>query len=315
MSLDLVVLSLVAVFGLCFGSFFNVVILRGLSGESIVFPGSKCPKCGNSLKWWQNIPVISYLLLRGKCGFCKEKISIQYPIIELVTMCIFIVTYLRWGIDCKTLFITGYFSLFLITAVTDLKERVILTRHAYFLAGLGLIYAILGGGNPDYIINEGQNPVIMSIVGVLVGVVVMELLARVGYLLAGQRAFGEGDSYIAGALGAILGAKYILWVLLAGFVIQFIVSLPLFLFNLIKTERAKVALELILFLALAGLMWFYGQTLGETIYFCAVGLLVIMALHLAQNILTNIKTPSNVTYLPYVPALVIAAIAVIWQIY
>ena len=68
--------------GICIGSFLNVVILRGLSGESIVFPSSKCPVCGNKLKWWMNIPVLSYILLRGKCGFCKTKISLQYPIVK-----------------------------------------------------------------------------------------------------------------------------------------------------------------------------------------------------------------------------------------
>ena len=68
------ILFWVCILGLCFGSFFNVVILRTLSNESIVFPPSKCPKCNNKLLWWHNIPVLSYILLRGKCYFCKEKI-------------------------------------------------------------------------------------------------------------------------------------------------------------------------------------------------------------------------------------------------
>lgn len=78
------ILFWVCILGLCFGSFFNVVILRTLSNESIVFPPSKCPKCNNKLLWWHNIPVLSYILLRGKCYFCKEKISIQYPVVELI---------------------------------------------------------------------------------------------------------------------------------------------------------------------------------------------------------------------------------------
>ena len=78
------------IIGLCCGSFYNVVILRSLSNESIVFPPSKCPKCGNSLKPWHNIPVLSYIFLKGKCAFCKERISIQYPIIELLTALIFL---------------------------------------------------------------------------------------------------------------------------------------------------------------------------------------------------------------------------------
>ena len=90
MALSLVILGFIFVVGLCIGSFLNVVILRTVSEESIVFPASKCPKCQNSLKWYHNIPVLSYIFLRGKCAFCKEPISIQYPIVELLRAMLFI---------------------------------------------------------------------------------------------------------------------------------------------------------------------------------------------------------------------------------
>ena len=73
MLLSIIMLAFIFIIGLCVGSFMNVVILRTVSEESIVFPGSKCPKCQTPLKWYHNIPVFSYLFLRGKCGFCKEK--------------------------------------------------------------------------------------------------------------------------------------------------------------------------------------------------------------------------------------------------
>ena len=76
MHLFLYMSTVVFLIGLCIGSFLNVVALRGLSGESIAFPASKCPSCQKPLKWWHNIPVISYLFLRGKCAFCKEKITL-----------------------------------------------------------------------------------------------------------------------------------------------------------------------------------------------------------------------------------------------
>ena len=85
MTFSLVVLAFILIIGLVIGSFLNVVILRTVSGESIVFPASKCPKCNTPLKWYHNIPVLSYIFLRGKCGFCHEPISIQYPIVELLT--------------------------------------------------------------------------------------------------------------------------------------------------------------------------------------------------------------------------------------
>ena len=86
---NFMVMLFVFIIGLCLGSFYNVVILRSLSGESIVFPPSKCPKCGNKLKPIHNIPVISYIMLKGRCAFCGEKISWQYPLVELATGIIF----------------------------------------------------------------------------------------------------------------------------------------------------------------------------------------------------------------------------------
>ena len=68
--------------GICFGSLLNVIILRIPRNESVILPSSKCPQCGNKLKWFHNIPVFSYIALRGKCGFCSSEISIQYPLIE-----------------------------------------------------------------------------------------------------------------------------------------------------------------------------------------------------------------------------------------
>ncbi|MGE4297317.1 MAG: A24 family peptidase [Desulfovibrionaceae bacterium] len=71
--------------GLVLGSFYNVCIHRYLTGESIVFPGSKCPRCGHPLAWWENIPVVSFCFLRGRCGHCRAPISLRYPVVELVS--------------------------------------------------------------------------------------------------------------------------------------------------------------------------------------------------------------------------------------
>ena len=93
-----IIILFISVIGLCLGSFYNVVILRSLSNESIVFPSSKCPKCGEKLKPWHNIPVLSYIFLRGKCAFCKEKISLQYPLVELTTMGLFLWSFYEFGL-------------------------------------------------------------------------------------------------------------------------------------------------------------------------------------------------------------------------
>ena len=119
------VLLWVCILGLCLGSFFNVVILRTLSNESIVFPPSKCPKCNHKLYFWHNIPVLSYILLRGKCYFCKEKISIQYPIVEILTMLLFALVFLKFGFSILTLFALFWVSCLVIMTGTDVKEKLV----------------------------------------------------------------------------------------------------------------------------------------------------------------------------------------------
>ena len=169
----IVILALVFITGLCIGSFLNVVILRTLSEESIVFPASKCPK------WWHNIPVLSYIFLKGKCAFCKEHISIQYPIVELFTGIVFTLLFMKFGVSLDTVFAWAAASLMIVIAGTDIKEKVVYDLHTYILIGVGLVYAIIvtamamtqihQAGTPleftKYILLN--NPVTMSIFGIL----------------------------------------------------------------------------------------------------------------------------------------------------
>ena len=129
--------------GTVIGSFLNVVALRGLSGESIVLPPSKCPKCGNKLKPWHNIPILSYIFLGGKCAFCKEKISIQYPIVEALTGILLVCCLLKYGLTLNTLFIFILGCILIVMSVTDIREKVILAGHAWFLIIVGLVYNLI----------------------------------------------------------------------------------------------------------------------------------------------------------------------------
>ena len=93
---DAIALIFVAIFGLCVGSFLNVVIARIPEGRSIVFPGSACPKCGKSIAWYDNLPVLSYALLRGRCRNCREPISWRYPAVEVACGLLFVLAYSRF---------------------------------------------------------------------------------------------------------------------------------------------------------------------------------------------------------------------------
>ncbi len=317
-------IAFVFVIGLCIGSFLNVVILRSLSEESIVFPPSKCPKCSNKLKWWHNIPVLSYILLRGKCGFCKEHISIQYPIIELLTGLIFVFEFLKFGISIDTIFVWIVSALLIVIAGTDIKEKVVFDAHTYSLIGVGIFYSLLIFGislylnitNDTFVLNKEMllhNPLTTSILGIITGVLIMEILARAGYVFAGTRAFGEGDTYIAAGLGAFLGWKSTIIVLLGSIIVQMIFTLPIFIKKLINSNDKVTLISLICFTGYTVLFFALQQTGlfndGIILYIIGAIILAAIGLFLCYRILKGLKQDQeNLTYLPFGPAMVISAL-------
>lgn len=286
------ILFWVCVVGLCLGSFFNVVILRSLSNESIVFPASKCPKCNHKLYFWHNIPVLSYILLGGKCYFCKEKISIQYPLVELLTMLLFGISFVKFGIDIKTVFVLFWLSCFIIMTATDLKAKLVDCNIAIAMAVSGVIYNFVSGGVEAFI---------SSLIGLVVGAIILELIARSGYLVAGERAMGEADTYVAAAIGAIVG-KDILFVLAYALIASMIFIVPMFLYNQYKNDNKKTCILSVLFVLAIMVFKLLSQS------YWALGALIVVGALLALSILKNIKQEENRNYLPYVPALAIGAL-------
>lgn len=321
-----IILLFIFCIGAVIGSFLNVVILRAFSGESIVLPPSKCPKCNNKLKWWHNIPILSYLLLRGKCHFCHEKISIQYPIVEFITGIIFVLVILKFGLSVETLFGFIIASLLIVISVTDIKERVVFDAHTYTLVGTGLVYAIYlttmqilnvnASSTQFHITTEWvlNNPITLSIAGIILGVVLMEAVARIGYLLAGSRAFGEGDTYIAAGLGAVFGWKGILVILGLSIVIQMIFTLPLFLKKLISRKDWNILIPLVLFFTyVIGYYFLQQKTIFDIEYvmFSAIAILFALGIWTCIAIIKGLKNPDTLTYLPFGPALAIAGLLVL----
>lgn len=178
-NIEIWLLVYIFVIGLCIGSFLNVVILRGLADESIVFPPSKCPKCLNKLKWYHNIPIFSYVFLRGKCAFCHEKISIQYPIIEFLNGLIYGALFLKYGLCLNLLFYFIFASLFIVIFMTDIKEKVIFTSHTYILTLFGLLYNFLNKNLID------------SVLGGLVGFIFLEIITFFIYKIIKKREIGR----------------------------------------------------------------------------------------------------------------------------
>ena len=297
MSLDLYIIFWIGILGLCLGSFYNVVILRSLSGESIVFPPSKCPKCGHKLYFWHNIPVLSYILLRGKCYFCKEKISIQYPLIEIITMMAFIFTYLKFGISYITAFVLIWLSGLIIMTATDIKERLVDCNIAIIMAVFGLIF--------NYI-KAGWSGILYSALGLIAGILIIEIIARLGFVLVKKRAMGEADTYVAASLGAIAGIKSIIPILMYSFAAAIAFIVPIFLYKKLKSKDFVTFILFLLFLILAGVIEFYIRNIWLVVLLALIG--IMLALRLTKQIGRN-----EINYLPFVPALAIGAILYIFM--
>lgn len=320
------ILLFVFLIGLCIGSFLNVVISRAFSNESIAFPGSKCPSCQKPLKWYHNIPIVSYLILKGKCAFCDDKISIQYPIVELITGLLFILIFLKFGISIQFLFMLIFTSLFIVLAATDIREKVVFDFHTYTLVATGLIYNFFNIGGlyqGDKVLHIAKlsisinNSFIAAILGVLLGIIVMEAFARFGYLVAGTRAFGEGDTYIAAGLGAIFGWEHLIRVLVFGFIIQIILTIPVFIKKLYINKDFRTLSSFFVFFALVIIMKYIDYTdltNNMVIYSVFTLSLIASGIYVCKRIFSGLKSQENMTYLPFGPALVIGALLALFLI-
>lgn len=185
----------VAVLGLLVGSFLNVVAWRVPQGESIVHPPSYCPNCGRTLKARDNIPVLSWILLRGKCRYCGNPISVQYPLVEVVTAGVFLVMAALVGISWALPALLWLGGAGVALAVIDIQHRRLpnsITLPSYAVIGvLLLLPAALGGAWPDYL---------RAWLGALA-------LAGAYFLLVliYPKGMGMGDVKLAGVLGMALG--------------------------------------------------------------------------------------------------------------
>ncbi len=191
------------VIGLVLGSFLNVVIYRLPRGESIWGPFSKCPNCGKTLRWYHNIPFLSYIVLRGKCAYCSEKISIRYPIVELSTTLLLLALYFKIRLLYDIFTFIG-FSIFGLTLLAisfiDLSHKEIPDTLSIPLIFVGWIFA-LTGKNPY---TEGLE---YAIISSLSGIGLLFFINELYYLFSKRDGIGMGDFKLMGGIGAFLGYK------------------------------------------------------------------------------------------------------------
>lgn len=317
----------VFVVGICIGSFLNVVVLRGFSGESIVLPPSHCTKCNHRLAWYDNIPLFSYLFLRGKCRYCSEKISLQYPIVEFFTGMIFAILYYKYAFgtfNLNFLFLSICASLCIVMTVTDFKEKVIFDGHAYILAVVGLIYNFFNfaGENTTKIAFWAfghkitiYQAFIDSILGLIVGFLLLFGIAKITKFITKRDCFGEGDAYILGALGAFFGIVNTIVILILSIFIWGGLSIPVFLYKWVKNGEYKLFSTVLLFMITA-ILFFVGSLFDvftNSVFLWFTYLLVAsLGLRSCWLLIASIKEGNNMTIIPYGPALVFGAFVVMF---
>jgi leader peptidase (prepilin peptidase) / N-methyltransferase len=201
---------IVFVFGAAIGSFLNVVIYRLPAGLSILYPPSRCPKCLNPLKQYDNVPVLGWLWLGGRCRFCKNPISARYPLVEAATGILFVLTFWVFGSSVLTIGYWAFFSWLLALALIDLDTMTLpnaLTRSG-LLCGLAFQAAIGYAHTPTLSGMAGQ--LMTGIFGTVLGIWLFDAITLLGSIAFGQAAMGGGDAKLAAMMGAWLGWKLLL---------------------------------------------------------------------------------------------------------
>lgn len=214
---ELPVVLFFAAIGAVIGSFLNVCILRLPAEQSVVSPPSRCPKCGSGVRWYDNIPVVSWLFLRGRCRNCRNPISIQYPLVELATACIWAWMATRYGNDLESVRGALFLTILLGIAMTDAREYIIPDEFSIggLLLGLGfsLVYGLDGLRD--------------AAIGAAVGFVVLWSIAWLGKHAFKKEAMGGGDIKMMAMVGAFVGWKGVFLTIFLGSVVGTVVFGPL----------------------------------------------------------------------------------------
>ena len=205
---------LIFLYGLLIGSFLNVCVYRIPREENIAYPASHCPNCNTNLKWYNLIPIFSFIVQRGKCGYCREEISFQYPIVELLNTILYLLIYFKFSLTLEFFFYAVIFSILIIITLIDLKEMIIPDILVILILVITIVYKIF-----SYILYN-KSPQFLNSIG---GLVLSSLLFSI-IILASQGGMGGGDLTLIGSLGFILGTKKIFLTIFLSFILGAIIS-------------------------------------------------------------------------------------------
>ncbi|TSA09637.1 MAG: prepilin peptidase [Deltaproteobacteria bacterium] len=237
--------------GLCVGSFLNVLIYRLPLQKSVIHPASACPNCGIPIRWYDNIPVLSYLLLRGKCRHCQSRISLRYPIVELVTGLLSLAIFFRYGVSWACLFYFIFISALIAIIFIDFDHQIIPDVITYPGIVTGFISSLI---LPNITYSD-------SLIGIILGGGILYLIA-LGYLMLAKReGMGGGDIKLLSMIGAFLGWQALPFTILVSALLGSVVGI----IAMLKTGKdAKMAIPFGPFLSIGAILYlFWGKAVTQ----------------------------------------------------
>ncbi len=229
------------ILGAMVGSFLNVCIFRLPKEESIIIPGSHCPHCQHPIKFYDNIPLISYLILGGRCRYCKKSISVQYPLVEGITAISSLCLFLRYGLSWSYLFYFSFVAALIVITVIDLYHQIIPDVISIPGIGVGLLGALI----------LPHITFFNSLMGTLLGGGSLFVIATLYQWLFKREGMGGGDVKLLAMMGAVLGWDVVLLTILLSSLIGSITGI---LIMVLKGKGFKYAIPFGPFLSLGAVI-------------------------------------------------------------
>jgi leader peptidase (prepilin peptidase)/N-methyltransferase len=244
-------ISLIVLFtGACIGSFLNVCIYRIPLHKSIVYPGSACPNCKKNLPFYLNIPILSYILLRGKCKFCRIPISLRYPMVEALTGFLALALAVKFGLTVTALFWFAFTATLVVISFIDIDSQII--PDTISLPGI-VVFA-----SAPWFVPEIR--FIDTAVGILTGGGILYMVALFYYMLRKEEGMGGGDIKLLAMIGGAVGWKGVLFTLFVGSLLGAVGGIVI----MVLTRLADIKLRIPFgpFLSAAAVLYvFFGKTL------------------------------------------------------
>ncbi len=224
------------VFGSMTGSFANVCVCRWPAGESVVSPRSRCPKCMNPIAWYDNVPIVSWLVLGAKCRHCKLPISWQYPLVEAITGVLFLLVFMNFGFVLATPVYMGLCAAMVVITFQDLADWTIPNEVTYPGVPLGLALSVAGMFYPASMLRVTSPFDAMA--GIALGAGILYGLDRITVLILQKPGMGFGDVKLLAMLGAFLGWQGVLGTLMLASVVGSVVGLSVMFYFKAKGRSA-----------------------------------------------------------------------------